>query len=46
METYRLKYLPIDIYDNPVPSQNGDILKGQTTKAYPLNERMKPVLYR
>ena len=31
-------------HDNPVPSQDSNILKGQTTKTYLLHEKMKFVL--
>lgn len=37
----RLRYT----HDNPVPSQDGDALKGQTTMTYELDEFMKSVLF-
>lgn len=35
-----------EAYDNPVPSRGSDVSEGQTTKTYPLSERMKFILWR
>lgn len=41
-----LRVISNKAYDNPVPSRSSDASEGQTTKAYPLSERMKLVLWR
>lgn len=41
-----LRVMSNKTHDNPVPSRGSDASEGQTTKAYPLSERMKLVLWR
>ena len=32
------------MFGNPVPSHDSDVVEGQTTKTYPLTQRMKSIL--